>query len=131
MEEAITALLATVAGGRRYWVTAPAQLPDGSPLPTPYVVMYRIDGLVDYTITGPSGYVASRVQVDVYGDSYTSAKETAREVVTAVSGHRDHGSGESIQGIFVDSMRDTPAADAGEVTQLFRVSVDIIVHHIQ
>lgn len=120
MEEALTALLASVAGGRRYWVRKPQTDPA-----RPYIVMQRIGGLPDYHMQGPSGYVASRVQIDVYADTFTSAHSTADQVVGLLSGYRDG----DIRGVFVDGLRDLPASDAGEVSHLFRVSIDVIVHH--
>lgn len=119
MEEAITALLASVAGGRRHWVRAPQSAA------RPYLVLNRISGIHDYTTQGASGYVASRVQIDVYADTYTAAKVTARQVVTALSGYRSG----SIQGVFLDMERDLPAEDAGTVNHLFRVSLDFTIHH--
>lgn len=121
MEEALTALLASVAGGRRYWARAPQTIDASSP----YLVMNRVDGVRDYHMRGASGYVASRVQIDAYGKTYTATKAAARAVIDALSGH----SSGNIQAILIDSERDLPAADAGEVTNLFRTSVDIIVHH--
>lgn len=120
MEEALTALLAPVAGERRYWGRKPQSDPA-----RPYVVMQRIDGVRDYHMKGASGYVASRVQIDCYGETYTSTKATARAVRDTLSGYR----GGIIQGIFLDGERDLPAADAGEVTNLFRTSLDFMVHH--
>lgn len=122
MEEAITALLASVADGRRHWGRAPQDISIST---GPFIVLTRIDGVRSYTTIGAANYVASRVQMDVYGLTYTATKEAAREAIAAVSGH----SGGSIQGIFIESERDLPAADAGEVTHLFRTSVDMIVHH--
>lgn len=119
MEEALTALLASVAGGRRYWTRAPQTAA------RPFVVMNRVDGIRDYHMQGPSGYVASRVQLDAYGDTYTATKAVARSIVSTLSGH----SGGDIQAIFIEGERDLPAADAGDVTNLFRTSIDIIVHH--
>lgn len=121
MEEAITALLASVAGGRRYWVRAPQATA------RPFVVLNRISGVADYHTQGASGYVASRVQADFYGETYDTAKQVARAATAVLSGYR----GGLIQGIFVDSQRDLPAADAGEVKHLFRISIDFIVHHSQ
>jgi hypothetical protein len=118
-EEAITALLAGVAGGRRHWGRAP----QGVALP--YVVMQRISGIRDYVTSGPSGYVQSRVQFDVYAEKYDAAKAVARALVAALSGH----SGGTIQGVFIDSERDLPASDTGEVSHLFRVSIDAAIHH--
>jgi hypothetical protein len=119
MEEAITSLLAGVASGRRYWGRAPQTAP------RPFVVLTRVGGQRDYVMQGPSGYVASRVQVDCYADTYDAAKTTGRAAVAVLSGHR---SGD-ILGIFVESERDLPASDAGEVNHLFRVSIDVMVHH--
>lgn len=112
----VTALVST----RIYWGRKPQSDPA-----RPYVVLQRVGGTRDYHSQGASGYVASRVQLDVYGDTYTSTKKATRAAITGLSGHR----GGIFQGIFIDSERDLPAADAGEVTNLFRTSVDIMVHH--
>lgn len=119
MEALLTDLLAPVAGGQRFWVRAPQ---GGKP---PYVVLQRITGVRDYHGQGASGLVKSRVQIDCYAKTYFGVKDLARSVVTILSGYR----GGIIQGIFIDSERDLPAADAGDVTQLFRKSLDIIIHH--
>ncbi|WP_037437158.1 tail completion protein gp17 [Sinorhizobium fredii] len=126
MEEALVSLLLSAAGvtslvGTRInWLRKP-QSDDG----VPYIVLQRIDGDRDYHMRGPSGYVTSRVQADVYGITYGSSKKTARALVALLSGYR----GGIFQGIFIDSERDLPAADPGEVTNLFRTSVDLIIHH--
>lgn len=112
----VTALVST----RIYWGCAPQSVPG-----RPYLVLQVVDGNPDYHMQGASGYVPSRVQVDCYGETYTSTKKAARAAKTALSGQR----GGIFQGIFIDSERDLPAADAGEVTNLFRTSVDIMVHH--
>lgn len=119
MEMLLTDLLASVAGGKRYWLRAPQGTKP------PYVVMQRISGIRDYHMQGASGLVTSRVQIDCYATTYAGVKATARSVVNALSGRRVG----IIQGIFIDSERDLPAADAGEVTNLFRTSIDIMVHH--
>lgn len=121
MEEALTALLAPVAGGRRYWVRAPQSAA------RPFLVLTGIGSPRNYVMQGQSDYIASRVQVDVYGDTYTAAKADARAAIGILSGYRSG----SILGIFVDSERDLPTADAGEVKHLFRVSIDIIIHHLE
>lgn len=119
MEEALTTLLASVAGGRRYWVRAP----QGATLP--YVVLNIVSGLRDYHTRGPSGYTQSRVQADCYGATYSAAKATARALRAAMSGVR----GGDIQGVFIESERDLPAEDAGPVNHPFRTSIDLIIHH--
>lgn len=119
MEEALTTLLASVASGRRYWVRAP----QGATLP--YVVLNIVSGVRDYHTRGASGYVQSRVQADCYGATYSTSKTTARALRAATSGVR----GGNIQGVFIESERDLPAEDAGPVNNLFRTSVDLIIHH--
>jgi hypothetical protein len=117
MEEALTALLASVAGGRRYWVRAPQETA------YPNIVLNKVDALPNYHLQGASGFVSSRVQVDIYANTFTSLTSTARSVKSLLSGHK----GGMIQGIFIESERNLPAADAGEVNTLFRASIDITV----
>lgn len=123
MEEALTSLLASVAGGRRHWTRAP----QGTPFP--FVVLNRVSGTPGYVMSGPSGYVASRVQVDVYGETFAATISTARAVQVALSGYRGTVGSTDIQGIFIDGVRDLPAEDAGTVTHLFRTTIDLLVHH--
>ncbi len=126
MEEKLIAVLLRSAAVRSfvadsiYWGRKPQR--DGRPR---YIVLQRIGGTRNYVMSGASGAVQSRVQADVYADSYTTGKKIARAMIRAVSGYRADG----INGVFVDSERDLPAADAGEVTYLFRTSVDLIIHH--
>ena len=87
--------------------------------------MNRIDGLPNYHMQGPSGYVSSRVQIDVYGDKYGDVTTIVRAIKALLSGYE----GGNIQAIFIESERNLPAADAGEVNSLFRTSIDITVHY--
>ena len=125
MEILLTDLLASLAGGKRYWLIAPQGTKP------PYAVMQRITGFRDRHFQGPSGLVESRVQIDCYDKTYAGAASMARSVNALLSGRRVG----IIQAIFIDSERDLPAADAGDskqgssVTYLFRKSVDIIIHH--
>ncbi|WP_274875080.1 HK97-gp10 family putative phage morphogenesis protein [Sinorhizobium meliloti] len=73
MEEAITALLSGVAGGRRFWTRAPQKQADGSAMPRPYVVLFRIDGVPSYHYQGRD-LISSRIQANCYSDTFTSAK---------------------------------------------------------
>lgn len=124
MEEQLIALLLGAAGvtalvsDRINWGTSP----QGTA--RPYIVLHRVSGLHDYHMQGSSGYVASRVQIDVYSEKYTTTKQAARAVIAALSGYK----GGVFQGIFIDSERDLPAVDAGEVSNLFRTSIDIMIH---
>ena len=124
MEEAVSSILSTVAGGRRYWVRAPQSLST-----LPYIVMNRVSANRNYHMKGPSGYVQSRVQLDIYSDSYGGAKGIARDVRDTVSGFTGTIGGLQIQKITIESERDLPADDAGEITFLFRTTLDLMVHH--
>ena len=128
MEEALTSLLASVAGGHRYWVRAP-QTVNGAPVPYPRVILNRVGGTPDYVMAGPSGYVASRVQVDVYAETFGALIATERAIVTLVSGYKGVTGTTRIQGIFIDAIRNLPAEDAGSVNHLFRTTIDLMVHH--
>lgn len=119
MEEELTNLLATAAP-RRYWSRAPQTPPQ-----RPYVVLSRISGVRGYHNQGDDGLAASRVQIDVYGDTYSAVNATANGIVTTLSGYR----GGTIQGVFVDTERDLTGIEGGDPNELFRISVDVIVHH--
>lgn len=121
MEEALTALLAEVAGGKRYWVRAPQDTA------LPYLVMQRISAVRGYTFEGDDGLTRYRVQLDAYGASYTEALTVARAAQAVLTGYRLG----DIRGVFVDAERDLPAEDAGEVNHLFRVATEITVWHRQ
>ncbi|MDF1606956.1 DUF3168 domain-containing protein [Hoeflea sp. YIM 152468] len=117
MEEAIIALLASVTGGRRYWGRAPQEVA------RPFIVFNRISQVRGYTSEGDDGLPETRVQVDIYADTYTSARDISKTIVDLVSGYRSG----AMRAIFVDGIRDLPASDAGEVNHLFRVSIDLMV----
>ncbi len=119
MEQALTDLLAPVAGGQRFWVRAPQKVS------RPYVVLNRVGGQPNYTMRSRSGFVSSRIQIDCYADKYADVTALAGDVKALVSGYE----GGAIQAIFVESERNLPAADAGEVSSLFRTSIDITVLH--
>ncbi|RVJ50216.1 hypothetical protein CN166_29880 [Sinorhizobium medicae] len=125
MEEVITALLSGVAGGRRFWTRAPQKQADGSAMPRPYVVLFRIDGVPSYHYQGRD-LISSRIQANCYSDTFTSAKQTARALIAAVEGH----SAGIIQGIFIEvAGRDVTASDPGELTPLFAIAVEFTVIH--
>lgn len=119
MQELLTSLLAPVAGGRRFWVRAPQKAV------RPYVLLQVISAPPNYHMRGASGYVPIRVQIDVYANTYTEVTVISRQIKGILSGHVAG----PIQGVFVESERDLPAADAGDVNNLFRNSIDVIIHY--
>lgn len=127
MEQALMALLAPIAGGRRWFVRAP----QGQPYP--YVILNRASSVPSYTMEGPNGYTATRIQIDVYGDQWPSVFSDVQSLQALLSGYRGIVSGTRFQGIFIDSLRDLSTSDTGErvspVTPLYRTTLDIIIHH--
>lgn len=122
MEQELTTLLATVAP-RRFWSRAPQK-----PAPArPYVVLSRISGVRGYHNQGTDGLVTSRVQIDCLADTYISAHNTGNAVISALSGYR----GGTIQAVFIDSQRDLTGIDGSDPNELFRTSIDVIVHHAE
>lgn len=128
MEQALIALLAPVAGGRRYFVRAP----QGEP--RPYLILNRASVTPNYVMSGPGGYVQTRIQIDVYGDTWPATFTVVQAVQSLLSGYRGVVGNTQFQGIFIDSVRDLSSGDAGQsadrpVTPLYRTSIDIMVHH--
>lgn len=119
MEVALRALLLPIAP-RCYWGRAPQQ-----PVPArPYVVLSRISGVRGYHMRGGDGVMQSRVQIDIYADSYAAAATLGAAIIGVLSGYR----GGVFRGIFIDSERDfgLEASDPGE---LHRRSIDVMAHH--
>lgn len=128
MEEALrTFLLASagltaLVGTRIHWVRSP----QGSA--SPRIVLYVISGLRDMRMDGPTGLIASRVQVDCIGASYGSAKAVARAVEARLSGYTGTASGIVFQGCFLIGERDD-FEDADTPDKLFRTSLDFNIWH--
>lgn len=113
----LTALVSTrINWGRR---------PQGETLPA--VVLHRIDGSPNYHLTGSSGLVESRVQVDCWGSTYGSAKAVARQVEAAVSGLRFTRGAIRFDVILILDERDSTFDENNE--PIFRTSLDLGVFH--
>lgn len=121
MEDDALALLAPVAGGRAFWGKAPQKVP------YPLITLLMISGARDYTHSGGSGWVNARVQADVYAETFGEARQVMHHLIGALSG-RSQG---AIRSIRVLNERDLPAADAGDVKDLFRRSVDLSVQFME
>jgi len=127
MEEALVAKLlavttiTTLVGQRITW----GRRAQGGTLPA--IVLHRIDGNRDYHLGGPSGLVASRVQVDCWANTFGDAKRAARAVALAVSGIRFIQGAVRFDAILIIDERDS--SDDLNGTPLFRTSLDLAVHH--
>lgn len=127
MEEQLIQRLLASAGvialvSQRVW---PARRTQGSALPA--IVVHRIDGGRSYHLKGDSSLSAARMQIDCWGDSYASAKRTARAVVAAMSGARWSPAGVRFDGVFIEDESDDTFDEGG--TALFRTRLDLMVHH--
>ena len=125
IEEAITSRLSGVASGRSYWTRAEGvSAADGA-----YLTLNWIGGPDDPTIKGTSGYVINRLQIDVYAETYSAARTAMDAARAALDGFRGTVAGTFIAAIRAERPRDLDASDAGEVSHLFRKSLDLIVHY--
>lgn len=128
MEEALVAYLlagtglAGLVGTRIHWVRSPQSVA------SPRVVLYRIGGLRDMTMAGPSGLVSSRVQIDCIGLTYASAKAVARAAEARLSGYSGTTGGIDFEGCFLIGERDV-FEDGDTPDKLFRTSLDFTVWH--
>lgn len=128
MEETLTTLLLTnssvtgLLGDRVNWVRRPQA--DGT---FPACVLQRVDGERQYHTKAPDGLVASRVQIDVWGETYASAKNAMRAVLAVLNGYRSG----SIQGAFIETERDLPDETNDANVRLFRCSADITIWHTE
>lgn len=93
---------------------------------TPRVVLTVVSDLPNMTHDGPSGYVQTRVQVDIFAAGYAAAKKAARAIETELSGLRAG----LILGAFKVGGRDFPP-DLGAGETLARISEDYMIHHNQ
>lgn len=111
-----------LVGARVHWVRSPQASA------APRVVLYRISGLRHMSLSGPSGIVDSRVQVDCIGASYASAKAVARAVEARLSGYSGITGGTDFQGCFLIGERDD-FEDTDTPDKLFRTSLDFNIWH--
>lgn len=127
MEETLAALLLTdtavaaIAGNRVSW----SERQQGAALPA--LVLHRISGGRDYLMTGPSGFVGSRVQADCWAESYKDAVRLSRAVRVALSGY----SSGDLQGAFIDAERQSVEKETDGAQRYFRVSLDFMIFHAE
>jgi len=113
--------LVALVGTRINWVRAP----QGSI--SPRIVLYRVSGVRDMHMQGPSGLVSSRVQVDCLGLTYDSAKCVARAVEERLSGFSGTRA-IRFDGCFLVNERDD-FSDSDTPDKLFRSSLDFTIWH--
>lgn len=103
----------------------PGRRDQGGALPA--IVLHRIDGQRDYHLTGASGLVASRMQVDCWAATYGDAKRAARAVDAVMSAARWTAGAVRIDAVLIADERDDTFDEDGNA--LYRTSLDLMVHH--
>lgn len=130
MHEAVRAILvgdsalAALVGTRVNWMLRPQQV-----TALPAVILRTVSAPREYDMAGPCGLVDSRLQVDVWAETYGAAKVAARAAMAALSGFRGTSAGTEIKGAFVINERDLQEDDTGEVNRLFGTSFDVRIWH--
>lgn len=130
MEEALTALLlghaplAAELGTRIHWRMQPRK---GTAFP--YLNLSVISDPRSYHMGGETALRQTRVQADVWAETYSEAKAIVRLLTSPafLSGYRGTGEGVRFQGIFVGDPKDFTDQTTGEERQLFRISVDFLI----
>lgn len=97
--------------------------PDNESLPG--IVLQRIDGGSEYTLTGQSSLKSSRIQIDCYASTYAVAKVLSREVFNTLSGFKN----DMFKGVFHVSSREGREVGTNSADRPYRVSLDFNVHH--
>lgn len=82
-----------------------------------------------YNFSAPDGYAQTRVQIDVWGETYGATTLAVRAIKSAISGYRGTQSGVRIGGIFIDGQRDLPDEEVDQNKRLFRVTLDALIWH--
>lgn len=129
MQEALIAKLlenlslTALVSNRIFW----NELPQGSSYPA--ILLTRISGVSDYKMSGATGLVASRIQIDCYDDVYASAVAVARVVKKALSGVSFEHLGIKFQGIFSINERNSFDKPPQGSDKMHRVSMDFNIWH--
>jgi hypothetical protein len=113
--------LSALAEDRIYPMTAPQNAA------TPFITYQRISGPRLRSLLGASGQANPRIQIDVYGASYASAKAVAEQVRLALDNFRGTVAGVVIRACSLESDRDLIDPDVDP--PLHRVSHDFTIWH--
>lgn len=132
MEEAFLALIrgdtavSAVLSKRINWVRRPQ-----SENSYPACRLQRVSGSPKYNMKTPDGLSQSRVQLDIWAETYAASKQAQRSIVAVLSGYRGMVSGIRFQGIFIENIRDLADEEIDSNKRLFRVSFDALIWHTE
>lgn len=113
-----TAIAGQVGGRINYGATPQTE-------PYPRIVLSVISDVSDYHMSGDSGYHQSRVQIDIYSQTYAAASAIGAAVMACLSGARFG----SVMGCFADGLRTSFEAPSDHPQKIHRRSIDFILHH--
>lgn len=130
MEEALrgkllaTAALTALVDRRIDWGVRPT----GADLPS--VSLFEVTGVPRMTMSAPSGWTRSRVQIDAWGRTYKAARDVVDTIgapqVGALVGLRDTVSGVRLRTFIIGRRTDSDTDDHGP---LYRTALDVLVWH--
>ena len=113
IQEQLSALLsgATDAGANIYPMTAPDSCL------RPYITYQRISANSENVMSGSSGLINTRMQIDVYADTYAQSQAVAAAVESMMSGWTVQNVSQPAQDLYEDPVK------------LFRVLLDYSIWH--
>ena len=115
--------LAAQCGDRIFW----GERPQGGAVPA--LVLHLITRRDDYTLSGPVTAKMTRVQFDIFAETYGEATLSARALSTLLDGYLGTTGNTEFMGIFLDGQQNQRIAGSNDAETLFRVSIDALIHH--
>lgn len=94
----------------------------------PAIVLTVISDVPTYSNDGDGDLNFHRVQADVYGSSYASARTAANAVNAALTGYQATVGGTNFRAIFKDGDRDMTEAGENRPEIFNRITLDFLVH---
>jgi hypothetical protein len=110
--------------GNRYY---PLVIPVSAPLPA--IASQRVSGPREYSHSGFSGLVSSRVQLTCVASTYAQAKTLADAVRRVISGYRGTVDGVSLGPVLVQNETDSFNESASEEANSYLTLLDVLIWH--
>lgn len=125
MEEGIIAKLRATSGVTELVAQriSPGRRPQASALPA--ITLTTISGAPVYSDDGESGLFSASIEINCWGETYSSAKAVARAVKAALSAFAGEVSGVTFQNILLDAERDFSESGSNASAYLYRTNLDL------
>lgn len=101
----------TGVGARFYPLTAPDQVV------RPYATYQRVSANSENSLSGNTGLINTRMQIDVYADTYSQAQSIAAQIDALMSGWAVQNTSQGAQDLYEDAVK------------LHRVNLDFSIWH--